>query len=73
MKSNLVTKNIVDEAHKNGKEVHVWTVNIRNEIQRLKRLGVDNIITDNPAYVREVLQKDDSDKFLTTLLKVIKD
>lgn len=73
MKSNLVTKNVVDEAHKNGKEVHVWTVNTRNETERLKRLGVDNIITDNPAYVREVLKKDESDKFLTSLLKVIKD
>lgn len=73
MKSNLVTKNIVNEVHRNGKKVLVWTVNTRSEVERLKRLGVDNIITDNPAYVREILKKDDSDKFLTTLLKVIKE
>lgn len=73
MKASLVTKNTVDEAHKNGREVHVWTVNTRSEIERLKRIGVDNIITDNPGYVRDVLKKDESDKFLTTLLKIIKD
>ncbi|SHO52927.1 glycerophosphodiester phosphodiesterase family protein [Anaerocolumna xylanovorans] len=73
MKSNLVTKNIVNEVHRNGKKVLAWTVNTRSEVERLKRLGIDNIITDNPAYIREILQRDDSDKFLTTLLKVIKE
>lgn len=73
IKANLVTKNMVNEAHKNGKKIHVWTVNARTDIERLKRLGVDNIITDNPSYTKEILHNDDSDKFLTTLLKVIKD
>lgn len=73
MKANLVTKNIVNEAHKNGKKIHVWTVNARTEIERLQRLGVDNIITDNPSYTKEVLYSDESDQFLTTLLKIIKD
>ena len=73
MKANLVTKNIVNEAHKRGKKIHVWTVNSRKEIERLQRLGVDNIITDNPSYAKQILHNDESDKFLATLLKIIKD
>lgn len=44
-------------AHAKGKEIHAWTVNKAYEIKRMQALGVDNIITDCPAYVREVIQK----------------
>ncbi|BCJ92516.1 glycerophosphoryl diester phosphodiesterase [Anaerocolumna cellulosilytica] len=71
MKSNLVSKSVVREIHKNGKELHVWTVNAKTELERLKRLGVDNIITDNPAFAKEVLYQAGSDQYLLTLLKII--
>lgn len=71
MKSNLITKGVLRAIHKEGKELHVWTVNSRTELERLKRLGVDNIITDNPAYVKEVLYHTDSDWYFTTLFKII--
>ena len=71
MKSNLITKSVLRSIHKEGKELHVWTVNSRSELERLQRIGVDNIITDNPAFVKEVLYDTDSDWYLTTLFKVI--
>lgn len=71
MKSNLVSKSVVREIHKNGKELHVWTVNSKTELERLKRLGVDNIITDNPAFAKEVLYQEGSDQYFLTLLKII--
>lgn len=36
-------------AHRHGKEVHVWTVNDREEALRFINLGADNLITDEPA------------------------
>lgn len=57
VKSDSVTEQMVKSAHAKGKEIHVWTVNKAYEIKRVQKLGVDNIITDKPAYVREILQE----------------
>lgn len=51
-----VTEHMIEEAHKKGKEVHAWTVNKANELKRMKEMGVDNIITDRPAYARSILE-----------------
>lgn len=45
---SITTRKLVEEAHKNGLEVHVWTVNNRRMIERLKRIGVDGISSDYP-------------------------
>lgn len=37
----------VDEAHKMGLQVVVWTVNESKDIDRMKRIGVDGIMTDD--------------------------
>ncbi len=71
VKSNLVTKTITREVHKNGKEIHVWTVNTKNELERMKIIGVNNVITDNPAYAKEILYQEESSRFFTTLLKIM--
>jgi glycerophosphoryl diester phosphodiesterase len=38
----------VAEAHAAGKEVHVWTVNTAKDMDLVRDLGVDVIITDHP-------------------------
>lgn len=55
VKSDCITEQLVKSAHAKGKEIHAWTVNKAYEIKRMQELGVDNIITDKPAYVREIL------------------
>lgn len=42
----VVTPRFIDAAHAVGVEVHVWTVNEPAEMLRLRRLGVDGVITD---------------------------
>lgn len=71
MKSNLVTKNILRRIHENGKKLIVWTVNSKTELERLERIGVDNIITDNPAKAKEVLYQSASEGYLLTLLQIL--
>lgn len=38
----------VADAHAAGKQVHVWTVNQPSDMDLVRRLGVDAIITDHP-------------------------
>ena len=45
----LVTPPLVEHAHAHDIEVHVWTVNEIEEIERLLALGVDGIVTDHPG------------------------
>ena len=65
IRSGFVTGRLVDSAHAFGKKVHAWTVNTRGELNRMKRLQVDNIITDRPVLARETLyQEEDTESLL---------
>ena len=40
-----------------GLELHVWTVDDPAEATAMLDLGVDGIMTDRPAWLRELLEK----------------
>jgi glycerophosphoryl diester phosphodiesterase len=45
---DLVTRTLVSAAHDAKLNIHVWTVNDRDEIGRFRELAVDGIFTDFP-------------------------
>lgn len=53
----LVTERFVATAHERGLHVHVWTVNEAEEMHRLLDLGVDGIMTDAPAVLKQVFEE----------------
>jgi glycerophosphoryl diester phosphodiesterase len=53
----LVTPETVLAAHTLGLEVHVWTINEPEEMERLLDLGVDGIMSDFPARLLTVVQR----------------
>nr|WP_298375987.1 glycerophosphodiester phosphodiesterase family protein [uncultured Halomonas sp.] len=57
LRHNRVTPGTVRTAQRHGYELHTWTVNGQGEMSRLIDLGVDNIITDRPDLLGEVLDE----------------
>lgn len=55
IEASFITSKLVNNIHHHGKEVYAWTVNEESNAQKLIELGVDNIITDNPVMVRELV------------------
>lgn len=51
----LVDAALVSRAHGAGLSVNVWTVNDERRIVEMIELGVDGIITDDPAVARRIL------------------
>ena len=51
----LLCKFLVERIRKRGYKLHAWTVNKRDDMTRMKDLGVDGIITDYPTLLLEVL------------------
>lgn len=53
----LVTPETVTAIHDSGAEVHVWTINDPDEMEKLFDLGVDGIMSDFPGLLLDVAQK----------------
>jgi glycerophosphoryl diester phosphodiesterase len=53
----LVTAETIAAAHGCGLEMHVWTINHEDEMERLLALGVDGIMSDLPGLARRVTDR----------------
>ena len=53
---DLVTRELVESAHAAGLRVVPWTVNDVREMVALVDLGVDGLVTDEPALARVVAE-----------------
>lgn len=67
-----INEAFVERAHKANREVHAWTINNEDDIQKMIDLNVDNIITDNDelaiSKVKESLSfNDEVSKFLNEI------
>ena len=52
----LATPELVEVAHAHGIAVHVWTIDDPDEMRALLDVGVDGIMTDRPAVLRQVFE-----------------
>jgi len=53
---DLVTVRLLDRIRSGGAKVNVWTVNAPEAMRRAIDLGVDQITTDRPDVLREMLK-----------------
>ncbi len=52
---NMANRGFIRRAHATGKRVFVWTINDALSLSRWMSMGVDGVITDEPALARRVL------------------
>ncbi|WP_125613996.1 glycerophosphodiester phosphodiesterase [Specibacter cremeus] len=53
----LVTRRSVVRAHRHGLAVHVWTINVPQEMRELFDLGVDGVMTDRADLLADVMRE----------------
>jgi glycerophosphoryl diester phosphodiesterase len=51
----IATRTFVRRAHEVGLDVHVWTLNSREEIEHALDLGADGVMTDDVVLLRDIL------------------
>jgi glycerophosphoryl diester phosphodiesterase len=53
----VATRRFVEAAHARGAQVHVWTIDEEEEMERLLDIGVDGLMTDRPSVLKTVLER----------------
>lgn len=57
LNTGMISSRLLREAHRADKDVYVWTVNDPIAMSRFISMGVDGLITDEPALARQVLEE----------------
>jgi glycerophosphoryl diester phosphodiesterase len=60
VRHDAVTPELISAVHGRGGRVYAWTVNSRKRIERMRALGVDGVITDDPRLFHAEGPKDGS-------------
>lgn len=71
VRSAFVTQTVVRNIHASGKKIYAWTVNTREEMERMKRIQVDGIITDYPIQAREIIYREKQVSLQTDVLRYL--
>ncbi len=55
--SRVVTGHFIEQAHRKGLRVHVWTINEEKDMRRLYEMGVDAVMSDHPVLLKKVAKE----------------
>ena len=74
VQSTFITSGMVQQIHKRSKTISAWTVNREEDASELLSIGVDDLITDKPDMIQQLLSEDaDLDNNLVLLRDFIRD
>ncbi len=71
IRASFVNRRMVERAHARGMAVHAWTVNSKSEMERLRLMEVDNLITDYPVLAREIIYREEATETLLEYLQMV--
>ena len=74
VESTFITSGMVQQVHLRGKTVSAWTINREEDASDLLSLGVDDLITDKPEMIQQLMTEDaDLDNDLVLIRDTIRD
>lgn len=71
IESTYVSKQMINELRAQGKKIFIWTVNKEQQLEKISRLPVDGIITDNPYLAQYVMASRGLDPVILLFVKWI--
>ena len=57
VEASFITSGMVNQIHRRGKTISAWTIVRESDASRMLELGVDDLITDKPDMVQDLLAK----------------
>lgn len=72
METSSVTPRMVSRVHNAGKQIYAWTVNSRNNMNRMIDLNVDNIITDNVLLAQKCIYESKTSDVIQKFIRFLK-
>ncbi len=71
IEASSITNSLVKKVHKEGKQIYVWTVNTKENINKMIDLKVDNIITDNITLAKDIIYNSKTSNLINEYIKAI--
>ncbi|NFA44301.1 glycerophosphodiester phosphodiesterase [Clostridium botulinum] len=73
VESSFITPRLVSMVHNSGKKIFAWTVNTRENMDKMIEMNVDNIVTDNIALAKAAVYESRSGNLVRNyILTIIK-
>lgn len=73
IEASSATKVLVNNVHKAGKELYVWTINTKENIDKMIDLNVDNIITDNITLAKDIINNRQPNNLIARYINFMND
>lgn len=71
LEASLVTKSLVNKIHNEGKQLYVWTINTKEEMEKMISFHVDNIVTDNVALAKDTIYANKTSNLINEYIRMI--
>ena len=72
VEASSANKKLVNRVHKEGKELYVWTINSKENIEKMIELNVDNIITDNITLAKDTIYASKTSNVINEYVKLVR-
>lgn len=73
IEATSITKSLVTEIHKEGKEIYAWTLNTKENIEKMIKLRVDNIITDNVTLAKDTIFESNTSNLINEFIRFVEE
>ncbi len=55
VRHNFISREMVNDIHRNGKKIYAWTINTEESIKKVLLMDVDGVISDDPYQAKKII------------------